>query len=232
MKSKSKTPATLKAILGFAQDLRYFHPEGDEPAAIPMHYVAGKVPLVLVVGPNAGGKSFFRRCISGVCKACTPQVECIAISMEFRAGQGVHAGNMARAFIFGDEGWQATGQISASTVTTGISTCQSRTTPHVVFWDEPDIGLSEGYSRGVGQAIAKFVSDIPQHTVAAFVVTHSKPLVRELVALEPHYLHLGSDSAPATLQMWLDTEAPPLDIELLGEQARQRFQRIKKILNS
>lgn len=224
-------PATLDGILDYTRDLRYFHPEDGEPAAIPLHYVPGKVPLVLIIGPNAGGKSFLRRIVGQVCRMVKPRIEFMGVSMEFRTGQGAHAGNTARAFVFGDEGWESTGAISAQTVTVGIKTCLERTTPHVVFWDEPDIGLSEGYSRGVGQAIAKLARAATAHTVGVFVVTHSKPLVREMVALEPHYMHVGSETAPPTLQAWLDTEAEALDIDTLKDASHVRFQRIQKILN-
>lgn len=223
-------PATLDGILEYTRDLRYFHPENGEPAAIPMHYVPGKVPLVLVIGPNAGGKSFFRRIAGQVCRSVTPRIEFLGVSMEYRTGHGAHAGNPLRALVFGDEGWESTGAISAHTVIVGIKTCLERTTPHVVFWDEPDIGLSEGYSRGVGQAIAKLVRAATPHTVGVFVVTHSKPLVREMVALEPHYLHVGSETAPPTLQAWLDAEAEALDIDTLKEASYARYQRIQKIL--
>lgn len=224
--------ATLDGILDYARDLRYFHPEAGEPAAIPLHYVPGKVPLVLVVGPNAGGKSFLRRVVGEVCRMVKPRVEFMGISMEFRTGHGEHVGNVARTFVFGDEGWESTGAISAHTVTVGIKTCLQRTTPHVVFWDEPDVGLSEGYSRGVGHAIAKLARTATSHTVGIFVVTHSKPLVREMVALQPHYLHVGSEVAPPTLQAWLDTEADVLDIDTLKGVSRERYQRIQKILKS
>ena len=220
-------PPTLEGILDYALNTRYFHPEDGGPAAIPLHYVAGKVPLVAVVGPNAGGKSFLRRIVGGVCRMTNPRVEFMGISMAFRTGGGA-----MRSIVLGSEEWEATGQISARTVTTGIKTCRSRDNPHVVFWDEPDIGLSEGYSRGVGQSIARFASDLPTNTVAAFVVSHSKPLVREFADLEPHYLHVGSDEAPLTRQAWLDTVPTPLDIDELATRSYARFKLIQKILDT
>jgi len=231
-KKQSTAAPTISNVVASVLDFRYFHEEDGHPPAIPLHYVPGKVPLAVVVGPNAGGKSFFRRLVGHVYAQSKPAVEFIGISMEFRTGTGVHAGNIMRAFVFGDEGSHATGAISATTVTTGIKTCRSREKPHVIFWDEPDIGLSEGYSRGVGHAIRGFVEDLPQHTAGVFVVSHSKPLVRELALLEPHYVHLGSTEAPATLQEWLDTEAPAQDIDTLSDRALERFRAIQRILKS
>ena len=216
----------LAVLLADAFNLRYFHAEGGEPPVIPFHHTPGKVPLVAVVGPNAGGKSFFRRIVQQVCAHREPKIECMGISMQFRT----EANNPFKAFVFGDETWQATGEISGHTVLTGINTCASRDNPHVIFWDEPDLGLSDGYSGGMGQTLARFAQNLPTHTVGAFVVTHSRALLRQLLPVEPHYVHLGSENPPESLQAWLDTEAPVLPQEDLKEASYARFRRIQKIL--
>lgn len=223
-----RAPATLDECMERMREFRYWYPEDGHPAAIPMHYAPGKSRLMVVTGPNAGGKSFFRRLIPAV----YPGVECIGLSMEFRTGTGAHAGNIGRAFVFGDEGYRSTGAISAQTVLTAINTSKQRDNAHVLFWDEPDIGLSEGYARGVGVAIAKYLADPAAKLKAAFVVTHSKALVRELARVQPHYTHLGSDDAPPTLADWLAHEEPVCDIEELTERAHARLRAIRRILDS
>lgn len=112
-------------------------------------------------------------------------------------------------------------------------TCQSRKTKHVVFWDEPDLGLSGSWAAGVGQAICKFAKPMPRNTVAAMIVTHSKPLVRELLPAKPVYLHMGVDpsEAPPTLKDWLEHHPEPRDIEELSKVSRKRFLLIQHILN-
>ena len=103
----------------------------------------------------------------------------------------------ASAFIYGDESWESTGVLSSRTVLTGIKTCQGRKSKHVIFWDEPDVGLSDSWAAGVGQSICGFVTDCPRNTVAALVVTHSKALVRELLPAAPAYVHLGKEPSEA-----------------------------------
>jgi hypothetical protein len=218
---------TAKKLLDHVLSLDYFHPGGKKPPPIPYHRVDGKDPLVVIVGENASGKSFARRCVQAI--ASKNKVETIAISMERRAGADFTGG--MRGFIYGTEEWKSTGENSVGTVLGGIRTCQGRDTPHVMFWDEPDLGLSDSWAAGVGAAIRKFVEKPPTHTRAVFVVTHSKPLVEQLVDFGPHYLYLGDDDAPESLAHWLKTPAIPRDIELLGQLSHARFKRIQTILD-
>jgi hypothetical protein len=214
-----------EGLINESLTLDYFSPNDDGVTPIPAHWVPGKGKLVVVVGENASGKSFFRRIVSGVCKSTG--VECMPISME---GRGGYYGGL-RGMIYGDESWQATGVNSARTVKQGILTCESRDKPHVIFWDEPDLGLSENGCAGIGVAIREALTEPPKHTTAAIVVTHSKPLVRELLPLDPHYLHLGSEDAPKTLFDWLQRPIVPRHPDELLESGHRRFKLIQTILN-
>lgn len=220
-----------RGLVEEALTLDYFFENDDGIIPIPHFFRPSnraKTPLVVVVGENASGKSFFRRIVSSVCQFRQKKIECISISMEARAGLNMLGA--LKGFVYGDEGIRATGENSARTVTIGIRTCRERDTPHVIVWDEPDLGLSEAGAAGLGQAIASFASDPPAATMAAVVITHSRPLVSELLAAEPHYLHLGADSAPQTLADWLARPIVPRDPEELFEAARRRFKLIGAIL--
>jgi hypothetical protein len=206
---------------GLLNGLEYFH--GDEPA-IPYVWHPGSSQLVVVVGENSGGKSFFRRLVQLACHRC--EVECMAISMEGRSTSVPW-----NAFIYGSEQWEATGANSAHTVTAGIKTCQCRSKPHVIFWDEPDLGLSESWAAGAGQAICEFTKDKPEHTRAAFVVTHSKALARQLLPAQPHYLYLGSTDGPPTFEAWVEHQPEPRPLDLLAEASYKRFKAIQAILD-
>ena len=206
-------------------ELAYFQPDGDEPPAIPHVWKQGRNPLVVVVGDNAGGKSFFRRLVQGACSHS--KVECIAISME---GRETSPG-FVKACVYGTEQWDATGANSAHTILMGIKTCRERDKPHTIFWDEPDLGLSDSWAAGAGVAIREFAQDLPEHTRAVYVVSHSKALVRELLPAQPHYLHLGSVEAPVDLTGWLEQPVKPRDLSKLSEAGHQRFKRIQRILN-
>jgi hypothetical protein len=219
--------SNTKQLVERALELDYFQ---DPDPAIPYVWKPSKAdnPLVVVVGENAGGKSFFRRCVNAVCGDKTNKVECIPISME---GRRQVAYNIGLSFVYGSEDWEATGVNSISTVLTGISTCRNRTSAHVIIWDEPDIGLSEGNAASVGKAIADFTREPPTHTKASIVITHRKALVEQLVPIQPHYLFLGDENAPETLAGWL--AAPPIvrPLEEVKERSRKRFLAIQKILD-
>jgi hypothetical protein len=202
-------------------ELDYF--QGPRPA-IPYIWRVGRNPLVMVVGENAGGKSFLRRITQAACQHS--KIECIHISLEGRCREG-----FARAFLYGTEMWEATGANSAETILGGIRTCQKREKPHVMFWDEPDLGLSEAWAAGAGRVIRDFVQNKPKHTRAIYLVTHSRALARELAPVRPHYLFLGSTKGPRTFKEWLDHQPAPRDLSKLAETSRRRFTKIQKILD-
>jgi len=56
------------------------------------------------------------------------------ISMHRRIEPGIE-----RAFIFGEDHTSSTGNISARTALTGLSTSRNRDNPHILMYDEPDI---------------------------------------------------------------------------------------------
>lgn len=217
---------SAETLVREALTLDYFLPDEAGVTPIPAFFVPGESPLIVVVGENASGKSFFRRIIQGVCRDVG--TECIHISMEARRTISY---NPWLAMVYGDEEHDSTGFNSASMVTTGIRTCQGRETKHVIFWDEPDVGLSENGAAGVGLALRNFMKDPPKHTVAAVVVTHSKPLVQALAEVAPHYLHLGGGEVPPTLGDWLKTPVVPRDPEEILKAGRDRFRQIQKILD-
>jgi len=214
-----------KQLVDETLTLDYF---AEDKPAIPFVWKPAKAdnPLVVVVGENAGGKSFFRRCLSAVCKETKTEV--MPISME---GRRQIAYNIALTFVYGSEDYEATGVNSIRTVLTGIKTCRDRDKAHVIFWDEPDIGLSEGNAASVGKAIADFMADPPKHTKASVVVTHRKALVSELAAANPHYLYLGDADAPGSLEEWLVLPPVVRPLEEVQERALKRFRAIQKVLD-
>jgi hypothetical protein len=64
------------------------------------------------------------------------------------------------------------------------------------------------------------------------VVSHSKDLIKELLPLSPHYVHLGSTEHPDTLQAWLDAPSIPRAIGDLDAVSHARFKRIQTVLDA
>lgn len=189
--------------------------------------------LVLLIGDNATGKSLFRRVVGAWClkdydrdSRKGKKVEMIGLSMQDRAGGMM---GIAHAFVYGDEHTNATGVNTGHTVTTAIKTAEGRDGPNVVFWDEPDTGLSDAYAADVGRRIAAFALKPPAHTRASFVVTHRKALVEQLLTAKPHVLFFG-EHAPSTVEEYLTRPVKPANIEELYERGRALFLKVSKHL--
>lgn len=235
----------VRACLDSALDYAYFHPDDrtDGEVAIPAIYQPGTSKLVLVLGENAGGKSFFRRLLRGVTHpgrkarmgepaikpGSFPVREFIHLSM-----QGRTDGGFMTRMVYGTEERQSTGENSAHIITKGIETAKGRTHPNVIYWDEPDIGMSAGAAMGAGMALAKFLQEESPLVQAVCITSHSAALLRPLGALDPHYVYLGNADGPATLDAWFKAQENPVPVspKELQDRSRARFLLIRKILNS
>ena len=214
-----------RALDETCDDAEFFGPDGP----CPLLHEPGNPRLVLITGENASGKSFFGK----VLRAYPPhdgdrknEIEWMGLSMSKRTESGA-----IRAFMFGDEGRDSTGNISLRTIQSGFSTCRSRETIHILQLDEPDIGLSESYAAGLGDYIAQFAADMPDLTEALIVVTHSRHIARRLLPLNPTCIRIG-DLRPTA--EWLVSDVIPKTIEdvlALKETAHQRTRAIQSILN-
>lgn len=178
--------------------------------------------VLAVTGPNAGGKSLFRRVLAQLCRL--EGIECMDPSMELRVQSG-----FGRLMVFGSESDESTGANSAASVLAGIRTCRGRTKRHVIIFDEPDIGLSEGYAAGMGRTLQRFGRELPEHTVGMVIITHSRPLLREL-GTDPHYIHIGDEHGPNSLRKYLELVETPMEIETLKDRSRDTYRAVQKIL--
>lgn len=237
-------PLDIRAAIEHTLDLAYFHPaeELDGEVAIPAIYKPGSSKVVLVLGENAGGKSFFRRLMSLVTHRGRearmgerkiepgpfPVREFIPLSMQARTG-----GGFGSSMVYGDEDRQSTGECSSRTVTTGIRTVSNRTHPTIIWWDEPDIGMSAGAAAGAGLVLRNFAETESPLVQAICVTSHSVPMIRQLAALDPHYLYLGNADGPKTLDEWFEVQQNPEPVmpDQLQELSLRRYRMIQKILN-
>lgn len=193
--------------------------EGDDPV-IPHVVRYGRNPLVVLTGSNGGGKSLFRKVIGLACKDVG--LEFIHLSMEGRTGGVMGA---MTSFVYGSENWEATGLNSARTVTTGIKTCHGREHDHVIFWDEPDTGMSDELASGTGKLILNFALKKPKRTKAIFVVSHNRYLMRKLAAAKPHFIHMGRHLYNS-LEEWATRPVEPADVQAAIDEGIARFRRI------
>lgn len=205
------------------EDAELFGPQG----ACPARYEDGAHQrLLLITGGNASGKSFACRYLDQLAGAS--KTEFMRIGMAKRTQAGIE-----RSFIFGDEATSSTGTISAKVLRSGESTCRSRSHGHVICFDEPDIGMSEETAEAAGLFLARFGATLPEKTLGMVVVTHSRPIARHLMGLDPMRLRCGDDQR-ATSE-WLTQGALPAseaDLEAMHETARRRRSAIQAVLNA
>ncbi|MDD5651695.1 MAG: hypothetical protein PHF86_14970 [Candidatus Nanoarchaeia archaeon] len=186
------------------------------------HFDPGHKDIVVVTGENATGKSFIRRLYYTILKQM--KLEVIHLSQQGRSSSGIPA-----AMIYGDESYNSTGYLTALTVVNGIKNCQKREHEHYIIWDEPDIGLSEKYSGAVGVKIREFVENIPALTKGVVVISHSKPLIRQLLPLNPSHLRVGGCS---DLKTWLNTVDEPGNLEDLFARNEKVYDEIAALIKA
>lgn len=230
-KLKPKGPKP-RQILDFVEGLNLFSPdedgEGSEAAVTLQISGPKKSNLVVIVGENASGKSFLRRVVHEAYQRI--ERELIAISQE---GRRKVSYSPFLVFVYGDEERESTGYNAAGTVLGAFKTSKAREKEHGIFWDEPDTGLSEGWSACMGREIAEFLSEKPEKLAATFLVTHSKPMVRELKAVDPIFVYVGSDRQFDSIDAWLDAPIPKYEsLETLRKQGLDRSRKIQKLLSS
>lgn len=225
-KSEKKSTVSLNSIREYMNDVlsfEIFHsdPDFNNTPALEAYLHEGSCPLIVITGENASGKSLMRRIISMTHQES--EAECIHLSQQGRSTSGV-----MRAFIYGSEDDESTGYNSAGCVLKAIQTSHGRNAKHSIFFDEPDIGLSDNYAAAVGIKIREFVLNPPEHLFAVFVVSHRKVLIEQLLSCDPWHLSMG-DSPP--LSIWLNNPVVPGDLEKLRELGIERWRRIQAYLN-
>lgn len=220
----------LTELISKVRDTALF---GDDDSPIRMRHVPGDRSgpfdlsrLTIVLGPNGSGKSLLRRVVQQVCRQ--NNVECIHLSMHGRVG-GMDLG-VVRMMIYGDEHEDNTGRNSAQTVLTSITTSKGRDKPHVLFYDEPDIGLSDGAAMGVGIAIREYVATAGPNLVAAFVATHRRALVHHLATYpdSPDALLLGE--SPESVRAWLASSEEPIPLDAVVEQSFKMWKAVHEYI--
>ncbi len=214
-----------EAIDAVVEDTEMFGVDG----ACPVSYEPSKTgsKILLISGDNAGGKSLVCRFLSITARQLD-KIEFIRIGMELRT-----ASDMARVFVFGDEGRCSTGELTAHSILGAIHNSRQRTHAHIVCLDEPDIGLSEGYQEAVGKTLHDYGVTLPDLAEGLVVVTHSRPIAKALVKLDPHKFRVGDDLR--LTQDWL-TEGPLKrsldDLANLKKLSHARFLAVTHIQNA
>lgn len=224
--SRPATKSSRPTLIDLVEEMSAYECfAGDGPC--PTRYEAGTRPILIVSGSNAGGKSLYLRALSAQLQAgAKPAPEVMLISMNLRIQPDIR-----RAFIFGEDKTSSTENISVRTALAGIRNSRDRTHPHILMLDEPDIGLSEGYQKALGEELAAYAADLPPSALGFVLVSHSRALIAPFVHLRPAFVRVGDDLRPT--RQWLtegDLPRSRSDLVELGAAARQRYLAVKKLL--
>jgi len=226
---KGKTPAPdARSLILEALKFPFWNDAGGKGAPLRVKWKPADSPdsrLAICTGENGSGKSLFRKAISGICRSRSSDLRLIHISMQGRCAGGIKGG-----LLYGAESYISTGYNSVRVVEMSISACAQHEESHVLFLDEPDIGMSDSCAAGTGKTLCKFALSLGPLTRAVFIISHNRHLVRALLGADPHYLGFGLD-APATLEEWTARDIIPVDVNGLQEQSHRNFLLIEKALD-
>lgn len=207
-------------------NLNYFADEEFPDLPLSCVFQPGADRRVLVVtGENASGKSFVSKLMAA--GANRDKVEALTITMNFRT-----KGFMPSMILGGLEEDTSTGHLSLNGVIGGVRNCQNRECPHLMLWDEPDIGLSEAYQPAMGEYIGQFLAKLPDNTRGVIITTHSRILVKALVdacGFMPHHVRFNDN---ISLADWMANPPKPRTVEellLLPKIGRKRWLAIDAI---
>jgi KaiC/GvpD/RAD55 family RecA-like ATPase len=121
-------------VAGVLDDLVAFEELFGPDSPCPILHEAGNPRLIVVTGGNASGKSLFALAYRSLVAREDDKIERITVDMKMRS-----QGGFRRAFMFGDEEWESTGQISVKAAHGAFTTCRGRENDHVLCLDEPDV---------------------------------------------------------------------------------------------
>lgn len=213
---------SLQNMMIFCDD----EPEDNPPLQRTVQMAESDIPVMLIGGVNASGKSIMASVVETAAKKCGFGKR--VVSMTNRTSSGFE-----RGMVFGDESDSSTGVNSVSAVLMGLRSCKQDDSPSVLVLDEPDIGLSEEYAGALGEYIAQQMIE-PDHQLKLIVViSHSRPLYRRLLAVlpyQPHTIFLGDKTK--TFMDWLNGPVPHFgadEIEKLKSRGRETWRAIRRV---
>lgn len=205
-------------------------PYFEDGGPIPFSYDPGSDDFLVVVGQNAGGKSFFRRLFVEYVDRGTGVEEVMHLSMQDRAGDNFKSGVM-KSMVYGSEREQSTGDISRMVVQNGFKNSENRPRRHFMLWDEPALGSTPEAALAIAGAICGYVHDLPEMSEGVVLMSNQQRVLRVVEdRTDPHYLCLGDQQEP-TLGAWVERDIEPEDLDALKERGLRRRRAIQAVIN-
>jgi hypothetical protein len=193
--------------------------------------VGTREDVLVVTGENASGKSLAFLILNNLVRSFGKEDKIDVLVMDIGMSRRTRSG-IERAFMFGDEHLDSTGNISIKVMQTGVANSRSKDQHHYLMLDEPDIGVGEGYHSAIGQFLGDFAASLPEKCLGLIVATHSRKITRKLLDAGASSLRLGSDLRD--VKEWVthgDIEKSLDDLVALKTISLERFRGVSKMLN-
>ena len=199
-----------------AKFMNAVHKDGSWCFPLPS-FTQGSDPFVFILGDNATGKSLYAHVFEQLCRKNGYPVR--SASMRNRT-----SGQFGQRLIFGDESQESTGYNSYLSMTKLLKSMAQDDKPTVGVLDEPSIGLSVNYTKGLCRKIVELSSDIvSQHLI--LISTHDRALVQWFIShTNPSFI--GVDGL--SVEEWLvdNEERDPEDMVSRGSRIRSAVRQI------
>lgn len=187
--------------------------------------------ILVVTGENASGKSLAFLILNNLVRSFGKEDKIDVLVMDIGMGRRTKSG-IEKAFMFGDEHLDSTGNISIKVMQTGVENSRSKDTYHYLMLDEPDIGVGEGYHTAIGEFLSEFASALPEKCLGLVVATHSRKITAKLLDAGASSLRLGNDLRD--VREWVehgDIEKSLDELTALKSISLKRFRGVSKMLN-
>jgi len=175
---------------------------------------------IILVGPNASGKSLFRKVIN---KGRDPRLTVVHASMQLRTESRPDMGALSSlGHDFPDD---ATSQSTIRVLKKSIRSVKENCVLHI---DEPEIGFSEELQRGTGTWLRQQIEALKIPPVITLITTHSSLVASEFKNWR--LIDLGFQYQ--TVEEWINRKIQPLDPELVETTAQIFFSVIQTRINN
>jgi len=180
----------------------------------------GHARTLLIGGENATGKSVLAEALLRWAKekfGCAP----MKVTIRERTGAGTYEmAAMRRQMMFGSEEKHSTGSVSAAVVGRAflnMNNWAEQGVKPLLLLDEPELGLSEGFSHAMGEWIGQQIGCLSGKAFGVIVVSHSKRLGKGLaLGLSERPAFAQMDSVQASFEQWLRDSQPRTVDDLLA----------------
>lgn len=180
-----------------------------------------KNTVFLVTGSNASGKSLLRRVVSG--RAKKKNILSIALSNEKRV-----TSDISRAFIYGSEEDQSTGEITCHSIMGTIRSSKGYEN-HILIIDEPEIGLAEEAQLGLANFLVESFSEPIETRKAIFIFSHSRVIMSTLSKIEHTFINL--DGLYDTVEKWANRKIVAVSPSDVLDKSHKTYATVQKMIN-